>query len=186
MMTPGLAPEVLRAAVQHDPFWDQHIQRVLQPGGGKAALHLAILVNPYLRLILSGKKTIESRFSIQRRTPFDQVQPGDVVLFKRSGGPILGIGTVDQARYFELNPQVLQEIQTAYAAELCIDDPAFWQARASAGFATLLWLQHVSPITPIPFVKRDQRAWVVLKRRLTQPSLWAETAPASATPPLVE
>lgn len=172
MTTPGLAPELLHAAVQHDPFWSNYIQQVLQSEPGDAALHLAILVNPYLQLLLDGHKTIESRFSVQRRTPFDQVAQGDVILLKRSGGPIVGIGAVMQARFYEVTPQVLEHIQTHYGPQLGIRDPAFWEARASASFATLLWLEHVMSITPIPFHKRDQRAWVILKRRVHQQSLW--------------
>lgn len=177
MTTPGLAPELLRAAVQHDPFWSHYIQQVLQSEPGDTALHLAILVNPYLQLLLDGQKTIESRFSVQRRTPFDQVAQGDVILLKRSGGPILGISIVAQARFYEATPQVLEHIRTHYGAQLGIRDPAFWEARASARFATLLWLEHVMPITPVPFHKRDQRAWVILKRRMHQQSLWDTPLP---------
>lgn len=177
MTTPGLAPDRLRTALQHDSFWSHHIDRILQPEPGDTALHLAILVNPYLQLLLTGQKTIESRFSLHRRAPFNQIDASDVVLLKRSGGPILGIGLVARTRFLTVTPQVLEEIKTSYSAELGIRDPAFWEARASSGYATLLWLEHVTPIEPLPFQKRDQRAWVVLKRRTNQQTLWNASQP---------
>lgn len=185
MTTPGLAPELLRAAVQQHAFWANYIDRVLQPDAGTVALHLAILVHPYLQLLLDGRKTIESRFSVQRRTPFEQVDQGDVLLLKRSGGPILGIGVVAKACFYQVVPGVLEHIQATYAEALGVRDPAFWEARAHTRFATLLWLEQVTPITPIPYHKRDQRAWVILRRRLQQQTRneGAETLCASARAP---
>jgi hypothetical protein len=177
MTTPGLAPELLRAAVQQNAFWAGYIQHVLQPETGAVALHLAILVNPYLHLLLDGQKTIESRFSVQRRAPFEQVDQGDVILLKRSGGPILGIGIVAEACFYQVTPGVFEHIQATYAEALGIRDPSFWAARAHTRFASLLWLEQVTPITPIPYHKRDQRAWVTLKRRLQQQHLWDAAAP---------
>lgn len=174
MTTPTLAPEVLRAAVQGDPFWEDQIRLVTAPADRPVALHLAILVNPYLQLVLDGQKTIESRFSINRRAPYAKVQQGDVVLFKQSGGPILGIGAVEESLFYQLTPETLQKIRTKFAQELCVDDPAFWANRASAAFATLLRLQHVRSISPITYTKRDQRAWVILQSRTNQPSFWRD------------
>lgn len=177
MTMPGLAPELLRAAVQQDPFWADYIQHVLQPEEGAVALHLAILVNPYLQLLLDGQKTIESRFSVQRRAPFDQVVEGDVILLKRSGGPILGIGIVAEACFYQVTPEVLKDIQAKYSEALGVREPSFWAARAQARFATLLRLEQVAAIMPLSYHKRDQRAWVILKRRLQQQHLWDPAPP---------
>jgi ASC-1-like (ASCH) protein len=181
MTIPGLVPELLGTAVQQNTFWADYIQQVLQPEAGAVALHLAILVNPYLQLLLDGQKTIESRFSVQRRAPFDQVTEGDIILLKRSGGPILGIGIVAKACFYETTPEVLKDIQATYAEALGIRDPSFWAARAQTRFATLLWLEQVTTITPIPYHKRDQRAWVILKQRIQQQQLW-ESAPPHCLP----
>lgn len=177
MTTPRLPPELLRAAVHHSPFWVDYIQHVLQPEDGAVALHLAILVNPYLQLLLDGQKTVESRFSVQRRAPFQQVVEGDIILLKRSGGPILGIGIVAEACFYQVTAEVLKDIQAKYAEALGIRDPAFWTSRAQTRFATLLRLEQVATISPVFYHKRDQRAWVILKRRLQQQQLWEPTAP---------
>jgi ASC-1-like (ASCH) protein len=173
-----IAPDLLRAAVQGDAFWEGQLQRVFTSHDDAVALHLAILVNPYLQLLLDGRKTIESRFSMNRRAPYDQVKPGDVVLLKRSGGPISGIGLVTEAKFYQLTPDVLRQIRDEFAGELGITDPAFWSDRERSSFATLLRLAHVRTLDPIPYLKRDQRAWIILKRRTAQTTFW----PPATTP----
>ena len=178
MATPTIAPDVLYAAVQGDVFWEPELQHLFASARDTVALHLAIMVDPYLQLALDGKKTIESRFSINRRAPYDQVQPGDVILLKRSGGPIAGIGLVTDATFYRLTPAVLQHIRDAFADELGVSDPSFWSDRECAAFATLLRLAHVRTLDPIPYIKRDQRAWIILKQRTTQTTFWPQpTAP---------
>jgi len=168
MSIPSLSLDVLHTALHADSFWIRQLEQLQHAETGASALHLAILVNPYLERILNGRKTIESRFSVQRRVPYQQIQKGDVVLLKRSGGPILGIGLVDEAMFFQLTPSVLTTIQIKYADELGIDDPNFWSERANAAYGTLTRLSHVRRLPPISFVKRDQRAWIVLQNRVLQ------------------
>lgn len=175
MTTPMIAQDLLCAAVQGDTFWEHQLQRVFTSNDDAVALHLAILVNPYLQLLLDGHKTIESRFSANRRAPYDQVQNGDVVLFKRSGGPITGIGLVVDTMFYQLTPHILSQIREEFATELGISDPSFWSDRERAAFATLLRLSHVRTLRPIPYLKRDQRAWIILKQRITQTILWPPT-----------
>lgn len=154
--------------MQGDPFWEEYLHCVSGQHAGTIGVHLAILVNPYLQLLLDGVKTVESRFSIHRRAPYKQVDVGDIVLLKRTGGPVVGIGYVAQTRFYQLVPGMLQQIQDEFAHELCVDDPQFWNERASATFATLVRLQHVRSIDPINVVKKDRRGWVVLQPRSAQ------------------
>jgi ASC-1-like (ASCH) protein len=53
-----------------------------------------VFIEPYLQFILDGQKTVESRFSANRSAPYQQVGKGDVVLLKRTGGPVMGVGSV--------------------------------------------------------------------------------------------
>lgn len=165
MPLPYLEPETLRAAVADDPFWSASLDAVLAADPAPRALHLAILVEPYLGLILAGQKRIEARFSVQRRAPFEQVLPDDTLLLKRSGGPLLGIGRVGEVRCLTLAPGDLDDLRARYANELRVDDPRFWRQRATARYATLIWVSQVSPIAPLWVPKRDRRAWVVLRAR---------------------
>ena len=45
-------------------------------------IHLAIMVEPYLSLILQGIKTMESRFSQKMMQPFHRVSKGDIIILK--------------------------------------------------------------------------------------------------------
>jgi hypothetical protein len=168
-----ISPELRRAVTTSNAFWQAHFEQALQQGVG---FHLAILVQPYLRLLLDGQKTIESRFSVNRSAPFDRVQAEDIVFFKLSGGPILGVGVVDNAQFYRITPNTLHHIRKQFAKALCITDAAFWDTHAQASFASLLHLRCVARIEPTPFYKRDRRGWVVLHPRAEQHPLWHDDA----------
>ena len=86
----------------------------------KRKKHLAIFQQPFLELILAGKKTIESRFSQKKIAPYGRINVRDVVLMKKSGGNVLGEFTVKNVLEFEkLNPTKLQEIKVKYGKEIC-------------------------------------------------------------------
>jgi len=149
----------LKERLVSDPYWTQKLSQL---GTKPFVIHLAVFVEPYLGYVLAGRKTIESRFSVKRCAPYGQVSEGDVVLLKRSSGPIVGICTVSIAWYYQLDPTSWQDIRRDFTTALCAQDPEFWTARAAASFATLMRVQHVAPIAPLPFAKRDRRGWVVL------------------------
>ena len=83
------------------PFWQDYLAHSIHNNFPYPAIHLAILIEPYLSFILNGKKTIESRFSINRIAPFDKIQTGDIVLLKRAGGPLVGISQVINAWFYQ-------------------------------------------------------------------------------------
>ena len=86
----------------------------------KRKKHLAIFQQPFLELILAGKKTIESRFSQKKISPYGQINVGDVVLMKKSGGNVLGEFTVKNVLEFEkISRTKLQEIKEKYSKEIC-------------------------------------------------------------------
>jgi hypothetical protein len=127
-----------------------------------AAMHLGVFVDPFLQFVLDGSKTIESRFSVNRCAPYRAVHAGDVLLLKPPGGPVVAVAEVAQVWYYELDANAWASIRTNFGPLLRIDDPEFWRRKASACFATLMRLDHVVTIDPIPCAKRDRRGWVVL------------------------
>jgi hypothetical protein len=127
-------------------------------------IHLAVLVEPYLSLILDGKKTIESRFSVNRHAPFEQVQRGDVVILKRSSGPVEGLCTVSDAWFYRLNPNTWPEIER-YASALCMDDSSFWRQKRGASYASLMRIEKIVRVPSLEIGKLDPRGWVVLRSR---------------------
>lgn len=135
--------------------------------------HLAILTQPFLNLILEGKKTIESRFSKVRCAPHGVVQSGDVVLMKKPGGKVLGQFTVGKVLYFpNITPEQFQKVKS-YGKEICAEyDPHFWESRKAARYVTLMAVTNVIRYqTPVPVVKKDKRGWVVM-REAYQPTLF--------------
>ena len=150
-------------AIQGNTFWEKYFSDMLSASELRSSIHLAIFVEPFLRYLLDGTKEIESRFSAVRCAPYRSVNKGDVVILKRTGGPVLGIGLVESAWFYELEPESWQDIRDNYARALCALDPGFWEERKHASFATLIRIDQVQAIPPIRVEKRDRRGWVVIK-----------------------
>lgn len=129
-----------------------------------AKIHLAILVEPYLTYMLDGRKTIESRFSVKRCAPFEQIGAGDIILLKKTAGPIVGICRALNAWFYSIEPESWESMQH-FSAEICAEDPNFWESRRHASFATLIHVHDVESIDPIPVKKRDRRGWVVVREK---------------------
>jgi hypothetical protein len=135
--------------------------------------HLAILNQPYLDRILEGKKTIESRFTLNRVAPYNIVQPGDVLFLKESAGNIKGIITVKDVSYFgNLLPGQAESLILLNQAALTVDD-SFIKRKGNSRYATLIHVGDIMTIEPLAVAKRDRRAWVVLnERKQRQPHLF--------------
>jgi len=161
---------ILQNSVRDHPFWERYLDG-LSEDNSPYSIHLAVLVEPYLRFILEGRKTIESRFSLKRIAPFDRVKKGDVILLKRSSGPIVGLCLVQSGWFYRLDPSSWSEIRTKFAAALCAEDPSFWEIRGRASYATLMRIANVQELPAIEFPKRDRRGWVVLQSRTLQAEL---------------
>ena len=136
---------------------------LLKFGEHKRSIHLAVLVEPYLQYIIDGDKTVESRFSANRCAPYQKVKTGDLVLLKRSGGPVVAFCEVSHAWYYELDPGSWHEIRKEFATALCAQDPEFWKSRERAEFATLMRIKDVTPVVPFSCSKRDRRGWAVVR-----------------------
>ncbi len=145
-----------------DAFWQQRLTNLLWDGSSPNAVHLAIFLEPYLKYILEGRKTVESRFSSRRYAPYQKVQVGDILFLKRSSGPVVGLCEVTSVWFYRLAPESWDNIKREFSQELCIQDPSFWETKRHASYATLMRIGHVLPIKPIKFPKYDRRGWVLL------------------------
>ncbi|NVM29292.1 MAG: ASCH domain-containing protein [Candidatus Helarchaeota archaeon] len=151
-------------AAMNQSHW-KLIKRKMEKKGTNFLIHLAIFVEPYLKYILEGKKTVESRFSVNRIAPYKKVHRGDIVLLKRSGGPIVGLCMITDVWFYRLDPKTWLNIKKEFSQYLCVQDPSFWSARENASYATLMKLGHIIRIEPTIYKKRDRRGWVVLNSR---------------------
>jgi ASC-1-like (ASCH) protein len=147
--------------LNEDAFWKSYLKKFSSSSKNSPSVHLAIMVEPFLTYVLDGSKTIESRFSVNRCAPFKRVKKGDIILLKKSGGPITGICLADYAWFYQLDENSWQDIKTNFSKQLCADK-SFWESRQRASYATLIRVINVKSVDPIYFEKKDRRGWVVL------------------------
>ncbi len=162
-MTPSWwtdASKTLATALASDGYW----RRYRADLNGTAGVHLGVFVAPYLDLILDGRKTIESRFGVQRCAPHGKVAVGDILVLKASAGPICGICRISETWFFDLRKTPLADVRRRFGRELCVDD-SFWTLKADAQLATLMKVDHALALTPIHVAKKDRRGWVTVRER---------------------
>ena len=131
----------------------------------KLKTHLAICTEPFLSMILSGKKKVESRFSKNKIAPYDKVSKNDLVILKKSGGKVMGSFCVKRVEYFEIkNKKTLKELENKYSKIICADaEPNFWQKRISARYASFIWIEKLTPLKSFPINKSGRSGWRILK-----------------------
>lgn len=82
--------------------------------------HVAIMKKSwgFLPVILSGEKTIESRWYLNRAVPWGRINAGDRVYFKDSGQPVSAVAHVAKVLQFEnVTPRRIRDIlSVAYRA----------------------------------------------------------------------
>jgi hypothetical protein len=129
-------------------------------GDIQVGVHLGVFVEPFLGAILDRRKTIESRFGIYRCAPFEKVRRGDIILLKRSGGPVVGLALAGDATYYELTADVLNELRDRFAVRLYAQSDEFWAACADKRFASLIEIDGTVKIDTMSVDKHDRRGWV--------------------------
>ena len=127
-------------------------------------IHIAICTEPFLSLMLSGRKKVESRFSKKKIAPYEKVSRGDVVLLKKSGGAIMGFCKVQKVAYFEIeNKKTFTELQKEYHKIICAEvDKDFWDTRASSKYASFIWLGKINFLKDVSIHKAGRSGWRII------------------------
>jgi hypothetical protein len=154
----------LAARVTHHAAWRGWIEAAFDPANQTQA-HLAVMREPYLSFVRERRKTVESRFSRVQTPPFGYVAAGDILLLKEVAGPVTALARVVTADFYTLDAAVFARLRDRFAAALCATDPDFWDERRDARYATLMRIDDVTIVDPLPVDKRDRRGWVVLTGR---------------------
>lgn len=126
--------------------------------------HLAIFKGEAGEAILSGKKTIESRFSKVRKSPFGLISNGDLVYIKPSGEDIIGQFRVKKVFFFDnLDLSDLSYLRNLYGEGLSVEKE-YWEKNKNARYGTLIFIGDCTRFitSPVKFRKKDLRGWVVL------------------------
>lgn len=127
------------------------------------SIHLAIVNEPYLKYILQGEKTIESRFTKNCVSPYKKVFPNDIVLMKRAGQAINSYFVASGAMFFENTPEVFRNLKKNYSKQICADED-FWKVRENKKYITLIQIKDVIKTREaIAVEKKDKRGWVTIK-----------------------
>ena len=129
--------------------------------------HLAIFAPPVVKLIFSGQKTIDCRFSQRKIAPFGKVSVGDIVYIKPAGADIKGQFKVKKVIYFAgLEASDWDLIVKKYGRNILPKKllNQFSQTREKAIFGTLIFMNQVEQfiVSPIKPIKKDRRGWVTL------------------------
>lgn len=83
--------------------------------------HVAIMTKKYklIEAILDGRKTIESRWYVNRIAPWNRIFAGDIVYFKNSGAPVTAkAGVCKVIQYDGLNMQKIAKIYEQYGDKI--------------------------------------------------------------------
>ena len=125
--------------------------------------HIVILKQPFFDMIMSGEKTIESRWSMNRCVPYGKVAGGDMLFLKETGKPVTAIARVKQVKYFRLSENEVDEIREKYGKEIGTDKFEDWESTRKKKFCTLIWLTEVTKIRPIIVPRSNGAGWVISK-----------------------
>lgn len=116
--------------------------------------HVAIMKKSlgFLPKIVSGEKTIETRFYNSKRTPWNKIQAGDRVFFKNTGESVTVTATVSKVLF---NPKDL----IAYQPETCLT------TFPSKKYAILIFLKDIKQIKPFAITKKGfgaMASWITV------------------------
>lgn len=134
--------------------------------------HIAIMRNSWglLDKIISGNKTIESRWYKTKYPPWGRIKSGDTLYFKDSGKPVNVISTVDNALFFSnLGPKKVREILNKYGQMdgLGIEDiPTYFQMFKQKKYCILIFFSNVETITPFHIDKSGygtMSSWITIR-----------------------
>jgi ASC-1-like (ASCH) protein len=136
----------------------------------KMSKHLAIMPEVVIEAILSGKKTIETRFSKHKVVPLGVVSVGDIVYLKPPGKEIVGSFRVKKVFNFEgLSKEDIQDIFEEYADRIFTGDDKFdaqfKKDKEDSIYGSLIFISEAERFltSPVKIQKSDKRGWVVLK-----------------------
>lgn len=128
--------------------------------------HLAILKGKWLSKILSGKKTIESRWYKSKKAPFGMIKKGEVVYLKGCGKPVTAKATVQNALFFgSLDEEKTKKILRDYGENIGAKEEDC-KLFAGKSFCTLIFLENVKMVKPFFIDKKgygNMAAWITTK-----------------------
>ncbi len=133
-------------------------------------VHIAILKPSFgfLPKILSGEKTIESRWHASQSAPWGKVLKGDIVYFKNSGKHVEAVASVaDVMEIQDLSPMKVRMLLYEFGTQIGLNDPdLYFKTVRDKKYCILVFLSEPKRIKPFSIDKRGfgmQAAWLSIK-----------------------
>lgn len=115
--------------------------------------------------ILSGEKTIESRWYQTKRAPWGRVLAGDTVFFKDAGCPVVIKARVSRVLCQELyTVNDVQQFIDIYGKDICLHDTDVSSRERIPRYVILVWISDVARIEPCVIDKTGYgmgNAWLI-------------------------
>jgi GNAT superfamily N-acetyltransferase len=132
--------------------------------------HIAILNKKWdlLPKIISGKKSIESRWYKYRFSPWNKIFAGDSIYFKNSGELVTVKATVSKVLQFDnLTKKRIKEILESYGNDICLSTTKYSEYYDERKYCILVFLNNVKVLDePFNIDKSgfgNSTAWIVVK-----------------------
>ena len=131
--------------------------------------HIAILAKKrkLLDKIISGEKTIESRWYKSKVSPWNKIKEGEIVYFKESGDPVSVKAEVEKVLFFEnLDLEKVKDIVNKYGDQIALSknrDDEFWKYFDNRKYCILIFLKNIQKIEPFNINKKGfglMSAWI--------------------------
>ena len=117
-----------------------------------------------IEAILSGKKTIETRFSQHKIAPYGVISMGDLVYIKPPGEEVIGQFRVKKVFFFDnFDLNDLNDLKQKFGQQIAADEK-YWEDKKTSNYGTLIFIADSERFitSPVKIKKSDQRGWVVL------------------------
>lgn len=133
--------------------------------------HVAIMKKSWglTEKIISGEKTIESRWYMLKRAPWGKIAAGDSIYFKNSGEPVRIRAKVKSVLAFEgINPDKVLWILKKYGSQDGInakDTQKFFGMFKDKKYCLLIFLKEAKKVKPFQISKKGfgaMSAWITI------------------------
>lgn len=111
--------------------------------------HVAIMKKSWglIPKILSGEKTIESRWYVAKRSPWNKIFEGDIIYFKNSGEKVEAKAFVKKVHQFNFeNKKQIEKVIKKYSKEICLIEPNINKWGRVPKYAILMELKNPTKI----------------------------------------
>lgn len=130
--------------------------------------------------ILTGQKTIESRWYKSKVAPWDRIKKGETIYFKNAGEPVFIKAKVKKVlKFSDLTPKKVGKILDKYSAADGIEKDqinAFYNMFRDKSYCLLIFLKNAKRVQPFLINKQGygmMSAWICIedvnKIRIAQP-----------------